>query len=289
MNPIENSLLQIETPDDYFRGRGRDQRLLSLFNVLVFIRTHRERLQQEALQNRSHHRFVLALNLETTGQIHVDQRVFTLQPGQALLIHPYQFHHFTRLASDDLKWLFFTFELADAAIADPLRNRVTDVSDDAWDACRTLLEAWHASTSNTATLQEGLVQVGRMRLLLHVLHDASCSDDDDAGEPRDSLVRAVNRFMLSSRGRPVDVADLAKELKLSTSRLRARFFDAAGVPLARYMRNHRLNYAMSLLRTTDLPIAQIAEDAGFGSPQAFSRLFKLKTGNTPRAYRAMPG
>jgi AraC-like DNA-binding protein len=42
---------------------------------------------------------------------------------------------------------------------------------------------------------------------------------------------------------------------------------------------------MALLRTTTLPIADIADEAGFGSPQAFNRIFKQKTGCTPRAYR----
>jgi len=40
-----------------------------------------------------------------------------------------------------------------------------------------------------------------------------------------------------------------------------------------------------LLRTSALPIATIAEEAGFGSPQAFSRIFKKETGHTPRSYR----
>ena len=42
---------------------------------------------------------------------------------------------------------------------------------------------------------------------------------------------------------------------------------------------------MALLRTTALSIADIAAEAGFGSPQAFSRVFKKETGQTPRNYR----
>jgi len=86
-------------------------------------------------------------------------------------------------------------------------------------------------------------------------------------------------------GRPVVVADLAETMGWSTSRLRVLFKEAAGIPLGSYIQNYRLNYAMSLLRTTKMPVAAIAEEAGFGSPQAFSRVFKKEIGKPPRLYR----
>ena len=52
-----------------------------------------------------------------------------------------------------------------------------------------------------------------------------------------------------------------------------------------YLRNYRLNRAMALLRTTKGSIAGIAEEAGFGSPQAFCRTFKNEIGQSPRQYR----
>ncbi len=57
------------------------------------------------------------------------------------------------------------------------------------------------------------------------------------------------------------------------------------IPLGSYIRNFRLNRAMALLRTSSLSIADVAEEAGFGSPQAFSRIFRRETGQTPRDYR----
>jgi len=91
--------------------------------------------------------------------------------------------------------------------------------------------------------------------------------------------------MAEWRGRTVVVADVAEALELSESRLRVLFKEAAGIPLGSYIHNYRLNRAMALLRTSDLSIAGVAEEAGFGSPQAFNRVFKKETGQTPRAYR----
>jgi len=63
------------------------------------------------------------------------------------------------------------------------------------------------------------------------------------------------------------------------------FKQAAGIPLGSYIKNYRLNHAMALLRTSKMSITEIAIQAGYASPQAFSRSFRKETGNTPRSYR----
>jgi AraC family transcriptional regulator len=269
----------LEEPKDYFKGVGQNQ-LPTPTDVLLFTRTSKEMLQQQALQNRSHHRFVLTCNLKTKGHVHVDNRVLPFSPGQALLILPYQFHHFSQLASPQLHWLFCTFELKPETFLEPLRNRVLETSGRTRHALDALLEEWRRDKLQDEQLQAALVS-----LLLTLKQDGHIPDETLPPEPRDSLPRTINRLMSEWRGRTVVVADLAEELNLSESRLRTRFKEAAGIPLGSYIKNYQLNRAMALLRTTDLPIAEIAEEAGFGSPQAFSRIFKKETGHTPRAYR----
>ena len=48
---------------------------------------------------------------------------------------------------------------------------------------------------------------------------------------------------------------------------------------------HSLNRAKELLRTTNLKIAEVAYQSGFGDPHYFSTVFKKKTGLTPRQFR----
>jgi AraC-like DNA-binding protein len=161
-----------------------------------------------------------------------------------------------------------------------LRNRALETSGRTRHALDALLEEWRRDKLQDEQLQAALVS-----LLLTLKQDGHIPDETLPPEPRDSLPRTINRLMSEWRGRTVVVADLAEELNLSESRLRTRFKEAAGIPLGSYIKNYQLNRAMALLRTTDLPIAEIAEEAGFGSPQAFSRIFKKETGHTPRAYR----
>jgi len=276
-----NASLLLDEPDNYFSGTGKNL-LPTPTDVLLFKRTTKNKLQQEALQNRSHHRFVLALNLETAGHIHVDNLALPFNPGQALLILPYQFHHFSQLSSPHLKWLFCTFELEPRTFLEPLRNRVVDSSAETQSAVEKLLIQWQQPPSE---LQAEQLQVALLHLLLRLKQDRQLTGTDLPPEPHENLLRIVNRFLSEWRGRTVVVADLSKAINQSESRLRVRFKEAAGIPLGAYIQNYRLNRAMALLRTTRLSIADVAEEAGFGSHQAFSRIFRKETGLTPRSYR----
>ncbi len=278
----------IEEPADYFRGLGRWPTLPTPTDILLFVRRSKKTLQQEALQNRSHHRFVLVFNLQTAGVVHVDRMSLPIGPRQVLLILPYQFHHFSHLESTGLQWLFCTFELKEGTFLEPLRNRVLDAGRRIVEAREAVVADWRRCRQDERRGEylEPVVQNAVLRLLLEMSHTLQASAADIPPEPADNLLRTMNRLMAESRGKQVAVGDLADRLQISESRLRTRFKEAAGIPLGAYLQNYRLNRAMALLRTTDQPIADIAEECGFGSPQAFSRTFKRETGLSPRAYRA---
>ncbi|MDC1406198.1 helix-turn-helix transcriptional regulator [Akkermansiaceae bacterium] len=286
---MHSDLFGIDEPENYFTGLGNSQ-LPSPTSVLLFLRTSKKKLQQHALQNRSHHRFVLAINLGTEGHVHLDNLDMPFKPGQALLILPYQFHHFSKLASTRLKWLFCTFELEAQGSLEPLRNRVLDmensssslIDDLPGQLLEQLLGIWRMPR---VRLQAAQLQSSLLSLLISLRRLGGQSEPALLPETDDNLLRTVNFLLAQWRGRSVTVADLAGELGFSESRLRVIFKQTAGIPLGAYIKNYRLNRAMALLRTSALPIATIAEEAGFGSPQAFSRIFKKETGRTPRSYR----
>ena len=57
------------------------------------------------------------------------------------------------------------------------------------------------------------------------------------------------------------------------------------MPLIDYLRRHQVAYAVQLLRTTPLPVEEIAIRAGFGSVPTFYRWFRAEHGTTPGAFR----
>jgi len=278
---MKQGLLNLDEPVDYFSGLGSEP-LPHPLRILLFHRTTQNKLQQAALQNRSHHRHVLIFNLGTQGHVHADNLVLPFKPGQALLILPYQFHHFSKLQSQHLEWLFCTFELEDPSMLQPMRNRVIDTGSDTSTLLEQLLEIWHLPASR---LQASRLQASLVCLLLALRQQCEQNAPDLLPEVHDNLLQTVNRLMEQWRGRTVGISDIADAMGYSGSRLRVLFKQAAGITLGAYIKNFRLNRAMSLLRTSTLSISEIANEAGFASPQAFSRNFKKETGLTPRNYR----
>jgi transcriptional regulator GlxA family with amidase domain len=67
--------------------------------------------------------------------------------------------------------------------------------------------------------------------------------------------------------------------------LERRFVHGLGCTPDHEIRRAHMQRANSLLGQTDMPISDVAEASGFGSPEHFARLFHQQTGKTPLRYR----
>ena len=83
----------------------------------------------------------------------------------------------------------------------------------------------------------------------------------------------------------VRVEDVAARAHMSQRTLVRRFRAETGEGLAEWVARRRIERARALLEDTDLPVAQVAHDAGFGSVEALRRHFQARVGTSPRAYR----
>ena len=84
---------------------------------------------------------------------------------------------------------------------------------------------------------------------------------------------------------PLQVADLARVAGLSSARLHARFMAECGQTPMDYIRSRRLHMAVRLLRTSALPIGEIAVRAGYSSQSAFSAAVLREFGASPGKLR----
>jgi AraC-like DNA-binding protein len=272
-------------PEDYFTGFGGESPPVPE-NVLLFSRLSRETLQQNALENKSHHRFVLIFNVETEGYVHLDHLSLKVTPGQALLIHPYQFHFFSHLRHSKLDWLFCTFELHAPEFLEPLRSQVIELDAETAGLRDALLLHYstHLVRSPRRVLQEQLLQVQLLQVLIRLKVLEPCRVEMTAAGRAGTLLPRVNQLIAQTKG-SISLAEVAESSGFSESRFRVLFKQESGVTIGRYIQNYRLTRAMYLLRKTDHAIAEVAAMAGLGSPEVFSRFFRQRTGQSPRAFR----
>ena len=98
-------------------------------------------------------------------------------------------------------------------------------------------------------------------------------------------VRLAQAHMIEHACEAIDFAALADSLGMPYRTLRHVFARETGSAPLQYQLGIRLARAKSLLRSSDMPIAEIAESLGFNSTWYFSHFFAKETGTSPRAYR----
>lgn len=84
---------------------------------------------------------------------------------------------------------------------------------------------------------------------------------------------------------PFSAERLEKKFFLSYKRLAAVFKEEQGITMQQYHTERRMLIACNLLKSTLLPINEIAESLGFSDPLYFSKCFHAKYGVSPRSYR----
>jgi AraC family transcriptional regulator len=95
----------------------------------------------------------------------------------------------------------------------------------------------------------------------------------------------VIEFMSCHLSQPLTLRQLAHEAGISVHHFGRRFRERTGVGPAAYLATLRFEHARVLLRTTDLPISDIAARCGYPRPSAFSTAFLRHAGVTPTVFR----
>lgn len=96
------------------------------------------------------------------------------------------------------------------------------------------------------------------------------------------IINHVNEHFFND----ITLQSIAQKFTINPNYASQLFKKETGVTFTKYLTTMRVNYASSMLKTSDLSINEIAEKSGFKDYFYFTRVFKKITNMTPTAYRA---
>ena len=105
------------------------------------------------------------------------------------------------------------------------------------------------------------------------------------GNIHNDTVRQVIQYIDRHPTGRISNAQIGSDLNYNPNYLNKLMIQHTGMTLHQYVLQSRLDYAMTLLHTTDKSVNEIALELGFYSLSHFSNYFKKETGTTPVLYR----
>lgn len=148
---------------------------------------------------------------------------------------------------------------------------------------------WSAGSSESLLLSQ--TQAMLLQHLIRWHSDASKPDKRElARQSRQNtipplILKRIVTYVNDNLSQSLRLEDLAGLAHQSESHFIESFRASTGCTPYRYVISTRLRTSIDLLRTTDLPIAEVAKNVGFSTSSHYTMLFRREFGITPQRYR----
>ena len=123
-----------------------------------------------------------------------------------------------------------------------------------------------------------------LALAAHLAHLLSSRTDGAAAVDDRRLQRAV-AYIHDNIAEELSLDEIASEAAISRFHFVRAFRKAFGISPYQYVIHERMERAKILLKTTRLPVAEVAARVGYDDVSRFGRHFRRHVGTTPAAFR----
>lgn len=106
-----------------------------------------------------------------------------------------------------------------------------------------------------------------------------------AGRMAPAKLKEALTYIESHLSNDIRLRDIAAVAGLSVSHFKAQFRRSVGMPAHRYLIRRRVEHAAALLRSSDMPIDQVALESGFAHPSHLAMHTRRIFGLSPRQVR----
>ncbi|MBE6702906.1 MAG: AraC family transcriptional regulator [Ruminococcaceae bacterium] len=231
--------------------------------------------------------------IPTLGQtdVTVDGKRYTVRPGQAMMVHPFQTHYLHLDQSSRLWCSVFSASLVGGlcSLLEGMKpkNPVFRPSEGSTrfflEEMMTYFGAWNKWEKLTVP-QKMAAKAGLYAIGCEYLSQVELVPDrmDDRSE---NLAAAVAAYIAAHFKNNLSLEQVAKALGYSYQHLSKTFHGLFGMNFKRLLNQYRMEHAMALVSETSLPLTQVAFESGFQSIRTFNHVWAETFQNSPSEIR----
>lgn len=240
-----------------------------------------------------HNFFELSVIYEGTSRFLVNESLFTMGNRSLQLIRPSDYHRQLTRKGEHIRYYNLMFSAG--FLSEPLVHELekveqplcaTVVSAD-WDniirMTRKIYKEFRKSPEDI--LSQIYIRANVENMCVFLLKNQKTENHMNIQVPQEPIRKAVS-FIQKNYRSPIHLSDAANAAGLSPTYFSMVFHDTMGIPFSGYLAEYRLQMAERYLRSSDLPIKQIAAVCGFSSYPYFVTLFKEHFGIPPGSWRS---
>ena len=231
------------------------------------------------------HEWQLSLIEQGRGTVEFQDRRYVAKKGSLIILPPGCWHRYRPNKSTGWTtlWIGFGGDLADRMIGGAGLNPKGEVRD------MSHARQFHHIMSKTVTdilehrIDNLYSTVAHIPLLIASLIDNPSPDANILS--RATLIHRAQAHIVDHATQIIDFQALAESLGIPYRTFRYQFAKATGPSPLQYQLEIRLARAKNLLRSSDMPVAEIARALGFKSTWYFAHFFRQRVRASPSAYR----
>ena len=208
--------------------------------------------------------------------------------GQVGLLNCHKPHDYHTIGSCEFVWVHL-----DGSNMEQFYQKIVETkggfvfsSDQAEEIRRRIYEFVYASRNNQAigAAQQSL----KLYHMLILLLDGSSMLPEDGASKMSEITEHAMRYIEAHYEEELTLQQLSAEVSMSQYHFSRIFKKECGYSPYEYIVLTRMNRAMYLLKTTDLPIKEVAQAVGYHSQSTFSAAFSNRAGLSPKKFREYP-
>ncbi len=241
-------------------------------------------------------------------QLRIEDREFSMQPGDVVIIGPFIDHESWTRSDQTAKrnCLHFDWDRSHSHIKSPLFCPYGNVYEakymhpvnEAFAGCLRLVSPAAANQPILPVLEDiferlaagdGIGETLMYSVLHYFLHLQGRREPERVVSQSERAIRELKNFIDAHYAERLTLEDFSDLAQLSPSHLCQAFRRSIGMPPIRYLNELRLSHACRLLRNSDLNVGEIGRAVGFPDNNYFARFFKRKKGLSPGAFARRHG